>query len=67
MKQARPITVNNGRLVLPDGVREGAIRLVDGRIAALGDVAPEEGDEVVHDAIEFKAVSYTHLTLPTKA
>jgi len=28
MKQARPITVNNGRLVLPDGVREGAIRLV---------------------------------------
>ena len=47
MKQARPITVNNGRLVLPDGVREGAIRLVDGRIAALGDVAPEEGDEVV--------------------
>lgn len=47
MKQARPITIIGGRLVLPDGVREGAIRLVDGRIAALGDVAPEDGDEVV--------------------
>ena len=47
MKQARPITITGGRLVLPDGVREGAIRLVDGRIAALGDVAPEDGDEVV--------------------
>ena len=48
MKQARPITIGSGRLVLPDGVRVGAIRLVDGRIAALGDVAPEGGDEVVH-------------------
>lgn len=47
MKQARPITIIGGRLVLPDGVREGSIRLVDGRIAALGDVAPEDGDEVV--------------------
>ena len=47
MKQARPITITGGRLVLPDGLREGAIRLVDGRIAAVGDVAPQDGDEVV--------------------
>ena len=47
MKQARPITITGGRLVLPDGLRDGAIRLVDGRIAAVGDVAPQDGDEVV--------------------
>ena len=47
MKQARPITITGGRLVLPDGLREGTIRLVDGRIAALGDVAPQDGYEVV--------------------
>lgn len=47
MKQARPVTITGGRLVQPGGVREGAIRLVDGRIAALGEIAPEEGDEVV--------------------
>lgn len=47
MKQSRPITIAGGRLVLHDGVREGGIRLVEGRIAALGDIAPEDGDEVV--------------------
>ena len=47
MKQAKPITIAGGRLVLPDGLREGTIRLVDGRIAALGDVAPQDGYEVV--------------------
>lgn len=47
MKQARPITITGGRLVLPDGLREGAIRLVEGRIAAVGDVTPQDGDEVV--------------------
>ena len=47
MKQAHPITITGGRLVLPGEVREGAIRLVEGRIAALGDIPPEEGDEVI--------------------
>ena len=47
MKQQRPLTITGGRLVLPDGVRAGAIRCLDGRIAAVGDVAPQEGDEVV--------------------
>lgn len=47
MKQSRPIVIAGGRLVLPGEVREGAMRLVEGRIAALGDVAPEDGDEVV--------------------
>ena len=47
MKQQRPLTITGGRLVLPDGVRAGAIRCVEGRIAAIGEVVPEEGDEIV--------------------
>ena len=47
MKQARPLTITGGRLVLLGEVREGAIRLAEGRITALGDVTPEDGDEVV--------------------
>ena len=47
MRQARPIVITGGRLVLSEGLREGAIRLVDGRIAAVGDITPLDGDEVV--------------------
>jgi dihydroorotase len=47
MKQTTPLTITGGRLVLADGVREGAIRLVDGRIEALGNIAPQDGDEVL--------------------
>ncbi|OBX18908.1 dihydroorotase [Erythrobacter sp. QSSC1-22B] len=47
MKQNVPLTITGGRLVLADGVRDGAVRLVDGRIASLGDIAPEDGDEIV--------------------
>ena len=47
MKQLAPLVIANGRLVQPGGVREGALRCVDGRIAALGVIAPEEGDETV--------------------
>jgi dihydroorotase len=47
MKQQRALTITGGRLVLPGGVRPGAIRCVDGRIAAVGEVSPEDGDEVV--------------------
>jgi dihydroorotase len=47
MKQTTPLTITGGRLVLADGVREGAIRLVDGRFDALGDIAPQDGDEVL--------------------
>ncbi len=47
MRQARPVTIAGGRLVLADGVREGAIRLAVGRIAALGDVGPQDGDDIV--------------------
>ena len=50
MKQQRPLTITGGRLVLPDGVRPGAIRCVDGRIAAVGGVNPAEGDEVIDAA-----------------
>ncbi|HSG35541.1 MAG TPA: dihydroorotase [Sphingomonadaceae bacterium] len=47
MMQARPIAIVNGRLVLPDGVSQGVLRLAKGRIAGLGDVEPEAGDEIV--------------------
>ncbi|MEO6042157.1 MAG: dihydroorotase [Croceibacterium sp.] len=47
MKQARGLAITGGRLVLPDGVRLGAVRCADGMIAALGDVTAEDGDEVV--------------------
>lgn len=47
MKQLRPLTIINGRLVTPEGLREGAVRLADGLIAALGSVEPYDGDEIV--------------------
>ncbi|MFN2098707.1 dihydroorotase [Altererythrobacter sp. MF3-039] len=47
MKQLKPLTITNGRLVTPQGVAVGAVRLADGMIAALGDIAPESGDETV--------------------
>ena len=47
MKQRRPVAIANARLVLPGGVTEGALRMADGRIAALGEVAPADGDEVI--------------------
>ncbi len=50
MKAPRRLTITGGRLVLPEGVRPGAIRCIDGRIAAIGEVNPAEGDEVVDAA-----------------
>ena len=41
MKQTATLTITNARLVTPDGVREGSLRMENGRIAALGDVAVE--------------------------
>lgn len=46
MKQQTPLTITGGRLVTPDGVREGALRLVDGCIEAIGGEA-QDGDEIV--------------------
>jgi dihydroorotase len=50
VKARRPLTITGGRLVLPDGVHPGTIRCVEGRIAAVGDVNPVAGDEVVDAA-----------------
>lgn len=51
MSTHAPLTITNGRLVLPGGrVETGAIRCERGFIMAVGaDVAPQPGDEV-HDA-----------------
>ena len=47
MKQQRPLTITGGKLVTTGGVTDGAIRLVDGCIEALGDIAAQDGDEVL--------------------
>ena len=46
MKQQRPLTIANGRLVTPDGLREGTLRLVDGMIDAI-DASAQDGDEII--------------------
>lgn len=46
MKQQRPATIANGRLVTPDGLREGTLRLVDGMIDAI-DAPAQDGDEII--------------------
>ena len=46
MKQQRPVTIANGRLVTPDGLREGTVRLVDGMIDAI-DASAQDGDETI--------------------
>jgi dihydroorotase len=50
MSTSVPLTLTNGRLILPDGsVSPGAIRCEKGHIVAVGDVSPQPGDRV-HDA-----------------
>ncbi|MEO0057745.1 MAG: hypothetical protein RIT17_1218 [Pseudomonadota bacterium] len=47
MKQAKPLTITNAKIVTPQGILAGAVRCVDGMIAAVGpDVAPQGGDAV---------------------
>lgn len=47
MKQQRRLVVGNGRIVTPDGVIDGAIACVDGRIAEVGSITPMDGDLIV--------------------
>lgn len=48
MSNPNPITFTNGRIVLASGEPiPGALRCADGRIVALGEVAPEPGDTVI--------------------
>lgn len=48
MKQVRPLTITSGKLVTPEGLSDGAVRLADGVIEAVGaDVSMEDGDEVL--------------------
>jgi dihydroorotase len=47
VKQARPLTIVGGQVVTPHGVAAGTIRCVEGRIEAVGDASPQDGDEVV--------------------
>ena len=48
MSTVAPLTITNGRLVLPTGEPQlGGIRCEDGRIVAVGNVAAESGDTVI--------------------
>ncbi len=47
MKQVRPLTILNGRLVTPGGIADGAIRLVDGTIETVGEATAQDGDDTV--------------------
>lgn len=48
MSTPSPTTITNGRLVLPHGEpAKGALRCADGKITAIGDVVPQDGDRVI--------------------
>ncbi|SFO98065.1 dihydroorotase [Qipengyuania nanhaisediminis] len=47
MKQTRALTITGGKLVAPGGIRDGNLRIAEGRIAACGDAQPQDGDEIV--------------------
>ena len=40
------LTVKGGRLALPDGIKQGDLRIVDGRIAEIGVVSEGEGEVI---------------------
>ncbi len=44
MKQQQPLTITNGLVVTPQGVRAGGVRLANGLIDAVGDVSAQSGD-----------------------
>lgn len=54
MKQMSPVTIVNGRVVTPDGVREGSLHMVDGKIAAQaeGDIVDAKGRLVVPGLVD---------------
>lgn len=47
MKQQMPLTIVNGKIVTPDGITKGSVRCVDGLVCAVGDIAPEDGDQTL--------------------
>ena len=46
MKQLSSLTINNALIVTPDGLKNGSLRLEDGKIAALGEVSDSDGDTI---------------------
>ena len=47
MKQGRPVSIVNGRIVTPDGIVKGTVRIVDGVIAQVGAGDAQPDDEVI--------------------
>ena len=50
MKQPVALTIVNGTLVTPEGLRPGGLRCEGARIVSLGEVAPQSGDDVIDAA-----------------
>jgi dihydroorotase len=47
MKQQCTLIVTNGRVVTPQGVVEAALACENGRIVSIGDLTPQDGDQVI--------------------
>ena len=47
MKQQRPIAITNGRIVTPEGLIDGGVRLDDGIIDSVGKIVPSDQDQVI--------------------
>ena len=47
MKQQRPLIIVNGKVVTPTGVQDAAVACEDGRILSVGDLVPQDGDDVI--------------------
>lgn len=47
MKQQQPLVIINGRVVTPEGLVDGGVRLSGGLIDAVGEVSPDDGDKVL--------------------
>ncbi|WP_435419318.1 dihydroorotase [Parerythrobacter aurantius] len=47
MRQQHRLAVTNGKLVTPQGIVEGALTCAQGRILAIGQHAPEDGDRAI--------------------
>ncbi len=46
MKQSGPITIGNARIVTPDGVCDGSLRMEGGKIVGIGDTHASDGETI---------------------
>ena len=66
------LTIRNAEVVLPGSVQRTDVSVVNGAINAIGSAIPDIGEVIDAEGLHLlpgiiDPVSYTHLTLPTKA